>query len=347
MRAPVNLVNMEPMRMSFELQRVAALCAVLAGLHAPLAQAQMIRDPALEALYTADRMQDLQHASAQRVQARSDDAPAVLGLALAALRGGAADLRLQAIGAAEACLVRTPRAAPCHYALGVTLGVQAMHEGLFKAARSAGTVRDALVAALEIDSAWYPARSALVEFYLLAPGIMGGSQSKVAELAAAAARPDEVQALQARVALARRHLADAVRGLAKLPASLEPALAADVHAWSLQAGLGLINEGRWEQALGLLERALRNRPRDAGALYAMGRARAEAGEAAQALKFYQEAAAAVHANDWPVHYRIGLTLEQLARPQEARAAYQRHLAAGKGPQALKEEARKRLEALGG
>lgn len=327
--------------------RTAAALGLALWMAWPSAWAQTIRDPALEALYTAGRTQDLHRASAQRVQAQADDAPAVLGLALAALEMDETSARRQAITAAEACVARQPRAGACHYALGVTLGVQAMVDGMLKAARSAGTVREALSTALEIDTSWYPARSALVEFYLLAPGIMGGSTSRATELAGSAPRAEQVLALQARVAMADRRLEAAVQGLAKLPTALEHALASDVQAWSVQAGLGLVNEGQWAKAQGLLERCLRNRPDDAGALYALGRARGEAGEPAQALKLYEQAAAAKNASAWPVQYRVGLTLEQLGRPHEAKAAFKRHIAAAKGPKNLLEEARKRVEALGG
>jgi tetratricopeptide (TPR) repeat protein len=313
----------------------------------PSAWAQTIRDPALEALYTAGRTQDLHRTSAQRVLAQADDAPAVLGLALAALEMDETGARRQAIAAAEACVARQPRAGACHYALGVTLGVQAMVDGLLKAARSAGTVREALSTALEIDTAWYPARSALVEFYLLAPGVMGGSTSKATELAGSAPRPEQVQALQARVAMADRRLESAAQAFVSLPQSLEHALAADVQAWSVQAALGLINEGQWAKAQPLLERVLRNRPDDAGAAYAMGRARGEAGDHAQALKYYEQAVGAKGATAWPVQYRLGLTLEQLGRRDDAKLAFKRHINTGKGPKNLLEEARKRLEALGG
>jgi tetratricopeptide (TPR) repeat protein len=333
--------------MNFLDARMAAALGAAFFMLGPSAWAQTIRDPALEALYTAGRTQDLHRTSALRVQAQADDAPAVLGLALAALEMDETGARRQAIAAAEACVARQPRAGACHYALGVTLGVQAMVDGLLKAARSAGTVREALSTALEIDTSWYPARSALVEFYLLAPGVMGGSTSKATELAGAAPRPEQVQALQARVAMADRRLEVAAQGLAKLPPTLEHALASDVQAWSVQTGLALINEGQWAKAQALLERCLRNRPDDAGAMYALGRARGEAGEPAQALKLYEQAAAAKNASAWPVQYRIGLTLEQLGRPDDAKAAFKRHIAAGKGPKNLLEEARKRVEALGG
>ncbi len=142
--------------------------------------------------------------------------------------------------------------------------------------------------------------------------------------------------------MADRRMEAAVQGFARLPPTLEHALASDVHAWSVQACLGLINEAQWGKALPLLERAVRSRPDEAGAVYALARARGEAGDHGQALKLYEQAAVAKGAGAWPVQYRLGLTLEQLGRLEEAKAAFKRHVAAGKGPKNLLEEARKRL-----
>ncbi len=320
----------------------AALCAALAG----GAQAQMLKDPALEALYVASRTDDLQRAAAQRLAAQPDDAQAVLGLALAALERDDAAARRAAIGRAEACIEKQPRAAPCQYALGVVLGIQAMSEGMFKAARSVGTIRDALVQANELEPGWYPARSALVEFYLLAPGMMGGSTAKAVELAHAAPRPEQARALEARIAMHDGKAEAAVQALLALPAGLARELAADVNAWGSQAGLGLINAGHAAKAQPLLERLQREHPGEANAAYALARARGEAGAHAEALRLYEQALGLKGAPAWPLHYRIGITQQQLGRPEAARASYARYIAAGKGQKSSLEDARKRLEQLG-
>jgi Flp pilus assembly protein TadD len=48
-----------------------------------------------------------------------------------------------------------------------------------------------------------------------------------------------------------------------------------------------------------------------------------------------------------VDYRRGIALQELGRKDEARAAYTRFVAAGKGQKAALEDARKRLAELGG
>ena len=139
----------------------------------PAAHAQMFKDSALERLHLAGKSAELQRLATQRLAAQADDVQAVLALAVTALAGSDAGARQAALARAEGCVQRLPQAAPCHYALGTVLGVQAMSEGMLKAARSAGTIRTALAQAQTLAPTWDPACSALVEFYLMAPGMMG------------------------------------------------------------------------------------------------------------------------------------------------------------------------------
>jgi hypothetical protein len=322
-----------------------AFCAAALAL-AGAAQAQTFKDAALEGLYLADRSDELKRQVTQRAAAQPADAQAVLGLALLALRQDEAPPRLAALDRAEACLSRQPKAAECHYALGVVLGVQAMSEGLFKAARSAGRVRDALATALDLEPAWYPARSALVEFYLLAPGMMGGSASKAAEVARGAARPEQARLLEVRVALADKRWDAAVQGLMALPAPLPAELVDDARGWAVQCGLGMVNAGQAAKAQPLLERTLREHPGQAGPAYGLARVRGESGAHAEALKLYEQAAAAKGAEGWPLAWRIGIEQQALGRKDAARESFTRFVAAGKGPKAALEDAARRLEQLG-
>lgn len=313
----------------------------------PFATAQMLKDPALEALYQADRFDELQRSAAARVAAQPDDAQAVLGVALAALARDDAAARLAAIQRAEACLEKQPRAAPCQYALGTVLGIQAMSEGMFKAARSAGTIRDALQAAHEADPAWFPARSALAEFYLLAPGMMGGSTAKAGELARSAPRPEQVRLLQARAAAQAKKFDDALALHLGLPADLEATVAEDARAWGAQCVLAMVGSGQATKAQPLAEKISREHPRHAQPLYALARVRGEAGAHDEALKLYERAATLKGGEELPTAYRIGVELQELGRKAEAKAAFERHIASGKGSKASKEDAKKRLEQLAG
>lgn len=324
--------------------KTAHLLVLLLAAWAATVQAQTLKDPVLEALYVADRAEELQRAALQRP---GDDPQAVLALALAALERNEAPARLKALERAQSCAEKQPRAAPCQYAHGVLLGIQAMSEGMIKAARSAGTVKDALAAAHEIDPAWYPARSALMEFHLMAPGMMGGSASKAAELARTAPKPEQVAALQGRIATQERRFEAALAAFIALPAALEHALAADVRGWGVQAGLGAVNAGQAAKAQPFFERLLREQPGHAAGAYGLARVRGEQGAWAEALRLYERAGALKGAQEWPLAYRTGIALQNLGRGEEAKSAFARFVSAGKGQKASLEDARKRLEQLGG
>lgn len=313
----------------------------------PPASAQMLKDPALEALYQADRFDELQRAAAARAAAQPDDVQAVLGVALAALARDDAPARLAAIQRAEACIEKQPKAAPCKYALGTVLGVQAMSEGMFKAARSVGTIRDTLQAAHELDPAWFPARSALSEFYLLAPGMMGGSAAKAAELARSAPKPEQVRLLQARAAAQEKKFELALQGFMALPAEMEATVAEDARAWATQCVLAMAGSGQAAKAQPLAEKMAREHARYAQPVYALARVRGETGAREEALKLYEQAATLKGGDELPTAYRIGVELQELGRKAEAKAAFTRYLAGGKGSKSAKEDARKRLEQLAG
>lgn len=311
------------------------------------ASAQMFKDSALQALHRADRPAELQRVARERLATQPGDAQAVLALAIAALGGNDSAARQAAIGRAEACTQEQPQAAVCHYALGVVLGIQAMSEGMLKAARSAGTVKSALTQAQTLEPAWYPARSALIDFYLLAPGVMGGSTARAGDLARTAPAPEQARALQARVDLQAGNAEQAIQALAGLLAASDPEIADDAAQWGMQAGMKLVNDGQAAKAQPFFERLLRERPTGAMGPYGLARVRADGGAHAEALKLYDQAAAGKGAAVLPIDYRRGIALQALGRNDEAKLAYTRFVAAGKGQKPALDDARKRLEQLGG
>lgn len=314
------------------------------------AQAQFFKEPALEALLTSSRYAELDKAAAARVAVRPDDAQAVLALAVLSMRGSGnatdeANRRKAAITQAEACLQRQPDAAACHYALGVVLGVQAMSEGMLKAAGSVGRIKEALAQAVALDAQWYPARSALTEFYLLAPGVMGGSTSKARELARGASNAEQTRALDARVLIDAEKFDAALLALAQVRSGSDRTLADDVADWTFAAGLGLLNEGQPERARAAFERLVRERPDDPTGLWGLARVQAESGAHAEALKLLARIAPLEGAEAFPLDYRIGISLQALGQKDAARAALSRFVGAGKGSKKALDDAKARLDKL--
>ena len=326
--------------------RALALCVSLCL--APFAAtAQMFKDAALEALHASGKSVELQRLALQRVTAQADDVQAVLALAVTALAGGEPSARQTALARAEACVQRLPQAAACQYALGVVLGVQAMSEGMLKAARSAGAVKSALTQAQALEPTWYPARSALVEFYLMAPGMMGGSSAKAAELATAAPHPEQMRALQARVALQDNKVETALASLTSLLTVSDTELADDVRQWGAMAAFNLVNNGQAPKAAAYFERLSKERPGHAAGPYGLARVRTEAGAFDEAIKLFELSATLKGADILPVDYRKGIALQQAGRNDAARAAFKSFVATGKGQKSSLEDARKRVEQLGG
>jgi tetratricopeptide (TPR) repeat protein len=311
------------------------------------AWSQMFKEPALESLYAAGKADELQRIGTQRLAAQPDDAQAVLALAMAALERDDAAQRGAALLKAQSCAERQPRSAACQYGYGVLLGIQAANDGLIKAARSIGTVKEALSAAHEADPAWYPARSALIEFHLIAPGLFGGSRSRADELVRSAPKAEQAVALQARLALADDQLERGLAQLLALARPADPALADDVASWGFQAGLQLVNKGQAAKAQPWFERMVRDWPALASGSYGLARVRSEKGEWTEALRLLELAQGQKGAANFPVLYRVGIAQQQLGRADAAKTAFKTFIAAGKGQKASLEDARKRLDQLGG
>ena len=323
---------------------LAAAALLLAAAAAP---AQVFKDPALQALLTAERLSDLETTSSQRLATNPDDAQAVLGLAMAAMASNDGPRREATIRRAETCIKLNPQAAECHYALGTVLGVHAMGQGMVKMASSVGTVKAALQESLRLAPTWYPARSAVVEFYLQAPGLIGGSTAKAAEAARAAAKPEQARALEARVALEDERFDGALAGLYSVQPGADSALADDVQQWTARAGFGLLGKGEAAKAKSVFERLLREQPTQAVAAYGLGRSQLELGATAEATRLFEQAAKLKGAAQLPIDYRLGLALQAQGQTEPARAAYARFVAAGRGQGKSLDDARKRLAQLGG
>jgi len=328
-------------------RRAAAWWLAAAAAATAPAHAQMFKDGALEALFAAERWADIDRMAAQRLAADPADAQAVLAAGLGALRFDDARRRQAAIDQAEACLKREPKAAACHYTLGSVLGVQAMNEGMVAVARHVGRVRSALQEAHALEPAWYAARGALVDFYLLAPSLAGGSSTKALEMARAAPNPDHARALEARVALDAKDAARALQLLAQVRPGGEVQSEADRRQWAATAAFMLLAAGQPEPARAHFERWLREQPGDAMGAYGLGRVASEAGAHAEALQRYEQARALRGSDALPIDYRAGMAQQALGQGDAARASFGRYVAAGKGTKSSIDDAKKRLGQLKG
>jgi tetratricopeptide (TPR) repeat protein len=164
---------------------------------------------------------------------------------------------------AEQAVKRSPRDADAHYQLAVASGMLARHSGPLRQLSLGRRFKSEAEAALRLDPRQMDARDALIEFHLVAPGVIGGSRATAARLA------DELVALDA----ARGRLAQAKIALrdgdsTRAQSSYQAAVAADPHRYEahllysqfLAAGTA----ERWEAAEAQAREAIASDPTRAG-----------------------------------------------------------------------------------
>ena len=223
----------------------------------------------------------------------------------------------------EEAVKLAPNNAQYHYYLGAAWGELAQKASVFKQATMAGKIREQFEKAVQLDPNFLDARFALIDFYTVAPGFMGGSMEKAQQQANEIKKRNNLEGHRAwariygrqkKPDLVRKEMVDAVR---ENPNS--------ARAHYLLAGV-LINEKNWAGALQELETALRLDPNYMPAHYRLGAHAALSGQnyarGEEALRKYlghkpgdNEPG---HAYTW---YFIGVIQEKQGKKAEAKASY--------------------------
>jgi tetratricopeptide (TPR) repeat protein len=115
-------------------------------------------------------------------------------------QGRAAMARADAGAAAtlfEKAVAQNPKSAEAHYLLGTAYGSQAQQASIFGQASLAAKTKDEFEKAVALDPNLLDARYGLVEFYAMAPGIVGGSYEKAFAQAAEIKKHDPLMAHRA------------------------------------------------------------------------------------------------------------------------------------------------------
>src|SRR6478672_11092445 len=115
----------------------------------------------------------------------ADSPPIAAGRA--ALDRGDAD---QAIAQFEKAVAANPKDARAHYYLGLANGRKAQKAGMFGGMSYIGAAKDGWLRAIELDPRYLEARLRLIEFYIAAPSLAGGSEEKALGQAAEAKKRD-------------------------------------------------------------------------------------------------------------------------------------------------------------
>lgn len=249
----------------------------------------------------------------------------------------------RALEVAEKLVRQAPGHAASHYWLGMAYGSRIGQVNTFSKATMAPKIRAAFERAVELDPALHDARFALMEYYLGAPGIVGGSEAKAREQAAELMRRDPPRGrfAQARLAMhegndaqARTHVLAAYAARPKEP------------MFRMAAGYLHQQAGEWDAAFAVYEAWVADEPWAAGAWYQLGRTavlseqRTAQGVAAfeRFLALNPQPGAPEPQHGW---YRMGQLHAQAGDKAAARQALERALALDPDH----EDARKALKAL--
>ena len=234
----------------------------------------------------------------------------------------------RAVAEAERLVKDAPDHAMAHLWLGMAYGSRIGEVGMFTQASMAPKIRAAFERAAELDPAMHQARLALVEYYLQAPGIVGGSEAKARAQVEALARVDPAFGRygQARLAMHEGNQAAAREHMLA-------AYAARPREASFRMGAGLAHQQAeaWDEAFAVFEAWTADEPRSAAAWYQLGRTaalsgrRLEQGIAAfqRVLALYPQPGAPAHQHAW---YRKGQLHALAGDKAAARQAFERALA---------------------
>ena len=132
---------------------------------------------------------------------------------------------------AEKAVVLNGGVGKYHRQLAEVLGVQAQHAGPFQQILLARRFRKEIGAAIDLDARDVQARRDLLEFYLLAPGIVGGDPHKAVEVAEQISGLDAPEGFlaKARIALFQKRTADAGALLRKAAQAQPPSYRAQIE----------------------------------------------------------------------------------------------------------------------
>jgi tetratricopeptide (TPR) repeat protein len=235
-----------------------------------------------------------------------------------------------------------PANADYRYCLGNAYRVLVQQASIFKKPALSKQAREELERAVQIDPRHANARLALIDFYVFAPSVAGGSESKALQHATELRKLDRSEGHRAfarlyvdqkKLDLARKEYLDAVR---------EEPQSARAHA-ALGAFYGSSDQN-YKAAIEELETALRLDPAFLPALLRLGQVAAASGTHLQrgeeALKKYLSAPASDQERSlFAAHYYLGSISEKLGKKSEARqnygAALKIHAASKQAADALK------------
>lgn len=229
----------------------------------------------------------------------------------------------EAAAAFEQAVRADDRNAVYHFYLGQAYGAQAQRANVFKQASLARKTKAEFDRAVQLDPDFVEARQGLMQYYLQAPGIMGGSQDKAREQADEIRKRNPYRGAWAYAMLAARQkdTAAVVREYDGLTRQFPDSAAAYGRLVALYA-----QARRWPEAWAVVDRMQRAIPSSPLVAYYAGRVAAESGAqldrgAAGLARYLQTVPGPGEPTLATAHWRLGAVYEQQGKRDQARAEY--------------------------
>ena len=231
-----------------------------------------------------------------------------------------------------------------HLWLGNALGNEAQKANKLRQPFLARRCKTEFEKAVALDPSLVDARVSLIQFYTLAPSIMGGSGEKADAQVKEIAKLNPMRAHMEAAWIAQQRK-DSVTNEHELQAAI--AAGPDSLAPYLQLGGWYVQRSRWDDAFAIFEKLLQAKPDEPMAHFQYGRTAAISGKnlerGERELKFWlaNMPASAPIPTQSGAHYRLGMIYEQSGKKDAARAEYQTAVSINSG----NEDAKKALARL--
>jgi tetratricopeptide (TPR) repeat protein len=244
-----------------------------------------------------------------------------------------------AVAKAEETAATDPKDAEVLLWLGRVYGMKAQKASLFSKLSWAKKCRTSWEKAAVLDPANAEVQFELTRYFIVAPGIAGGSVEKATEQAAKLMLLDPVQGW-----ITRGMIADHEKKPADAELAYKKAMETDTKG--VQGTIALAGwyarQNRWDDARAIFDKKLAANPQDTFSMYQLGRLALLSGQNLEkGVSYFDRFLMAPAPKDGPTwadaRWRKGLILEKLGKTPEAIAEYREALKLNPGHSGVKKE----------
>lgn len=279
-----------------------------------------------DTLLRSKKFAEAEQAASAKLAKDASNAAALIAKSEAILGQGNEERIDEAVKLSEQCVAASPANASCHVALGTARGAKAMNGGMLSAASLAGKIRDGFKKAVELDPRNVDARYSLMQFYLMAPGFMGGGADKAEALVAQtmAVTPEAGKLMTASLDLRAGRVPKAEAAVLAARSGADPDLKKLHEAALISIGSKHMSEKRYADAERLFREAQKQYPETTSGAYFVARNYQEQGKHREAVTAFEELIAAYPRPH--LHYRLAKSQQALGEKARAVAAFEKALA---------------------